>query len=78
MARVKAQLLAEGLELEEFGGTVQLVETAATAGIGLTELEEALLLQVQAMGGNCLLVIPLTINIISAQLIVILMTEFFK
>ena len=57
---------------------VPLVETAATAGIGLTELEEALLLQVQAMGGNCLLVIPLTINIISAQLIVILMTEFFK
>ena len=38
--------LAEGVELEEFGGSVQLVETAATAGIGLTELEEALLLQV--------------------------------
>jgi len=43
--RVKRQLLAEGVELEEFGGTVQAVETAATAGTGLRELEEALLLQ---------------------------------
>lgn len=50
VARVKQQLLAEGLELEEFGGTVQVVETAATAGIGLTELEEALLLQVRCGG----------------------------
>ena len=50
MARVKQQLLAEGLELEEFGGTVQLVETAATAGVGLIELEEALLLQVRGRG----------------------------
>jgi len=42
---VKQQLLTEGVELEEFGGTVQAVETAATAGTGLRELEEALLLQ---------------------------------
>ena len=47
--RVKRQLLAEGVELEEFGGTVQAVETAATAGSGLRELEEALLLQARAL-----------------------------
>jgi hypothetical protein len=43
---VKLQLLNEGIELEEFGGHVQCVETAARAGQGLTELEEALMLQV--------------------------------
>lgn len=43
---VKAQLLQEGVELEEYGGDVQCVETAARAGQGLSELEEALLLQV--------------------------------
>ena len=47
MLRVKHQLLADGVELEEFGGTVQLVETAATVGLGLTALEEAILLQVR-------------------------------
>ena len=46
--RVKRQLLAEGVELEEFGGTVQAVQTAATAGAGLRELEEALLLQARS------------------------------
>jgi translation initiation factor IF-2 len=40
------QLLSEGLELEEYGGDVQLVQTAARKGIGLDALEEALLLQV--------------------------------
>lgn len=43
---VKMQLLSEGLELEEYGGDVQCVTTAARAGQGLRELEEALLLQV--------------------------------
>lgn len=43
---VKMQLLSEGLELEEFGGDVQCVQTAAKSGTGLRELEEALLLQV--------------------------------
>ena len=42
---MKAQLLGEGLELEEFGGAVQVVHCAAPAGTGLRELEEALLLQ---------------------------------
>lgn len=45
-ARVRQQLIAEGLELEEVGGSVQVVETAATKGQGLLELEEALMLQV--------------------------------
>lgn len=44
---MKMQLLAEGMELEEFGGHVQCVETAARAGTGLDALEEALLLQVR-------------------------------
>lgn len=44
--KVKMQLLGEGLELEEYGGDVQCVETAAKAGMGLDALEEALLLQV--------------------------------
>lgn len=44
------QLLSEGLELEEFGGDVQCVQTAAKAQLGLRELEEALLLQVRGLG----------------------------
>ncbi|KAK9830345.1 hypothetical protein WJX72_011161 [[Myrmecia] bisecta] len=44
-ARVRRQLMEEGLELEEAGGNVQVVETAAPKGQGLLELEEALLLQ---------------------------------
>lgn len=35
-----------GVELESAGGTVQLVRTAAPSGVGLMQLEEALLLQV--------------------------------
>ena len=45
-SRVRQQLIAEGLELEEVGGSVQVVETAATQGQGLLALEEALMLQV--------------------------------
>ncbi|GIL52293.1 hypothetical protein Vafri_8207, partial [Volvox africanus] len=46
---VKAQLAAEGLDLEDFGGTVQVVHTSANTGEGLRELEEALLLQAELM-----------------------------
>jgi translation initiation factor IF-2 len=45
--QVKLQLMSEGLELEEYGGDVQLVQTAARKGEGLDALEEALLLQVR-------------------------------
>lgn len=44
--RVRQQLIAEGLELEEVGGSVQVVHTAAPTGQGLLQLEEALMLQV--------------------------------
>jgi translation initiation factor IF-2 len=52
--QVKARLAAElELELEDFGGTVQCVETALPKGggelRGLRELEEALLLQAEVM-----------------------------
>ena len=43
---MKQQLLAEGLELDEFGGDVQCVHTSAVSRHGLHDLEEALLLQV--------------------------------
>ena len=43
---MRQQLIAEGLELEEVGGSVQVVETAATKGTGLLQLEEALIMQV--------------------------------
>lgn len=44
--KVKAQLGHENVELEEYGGTIQLVEVAAPLGRGLDVLQEALLLQV--------------------------------
>ncbi|PRW44490.1 translation initiation factor [Chlorella sorokiniana] len=48
-AKVRQQLVAAGLELEEVGGNVQVVEVAAPTGQGLPELEEALLLQAEMM-----------------------------
>lgn len=46
---VRRQLLGEGVELEEVGGSVQVVEVAAIKGQGLRELEEALLLQAELL-----------------------------
>ncbi|CAN8246498.1 unnamed protein product [Cochlearia groenlandica] len=43
--RVKNQLAAEGIELEDIGGSVQAVEVSAMKSTGLDKLEEALLLQ---------------------------------
>ncbi|CAH2071119.1 unnamed protein product [Thlaspi arvense] len=43
--RVKNQLAAEGIELEDIGGNVQVVEVSAIKSTGLDKLEEALLLQ---------------------------------
>lgn len=47
--RVEAELAAEGLELESAGGSVQVVRTAAPAGVGLHELEEAIALQAEML-----------------------------
>ncbi|GAB2277800.1 hypothetical protein Dimus_012504 [Dionaea muscipula] len=47
--RVKYQLASEGLMLEEMGGDVQVVQVSATQKTGLTDLEEALLLQSEMM-----------------------------
>eukprot|EP00775_Hariotina_reticulata_P012886 gene12886-13012_t len=66
-AEVKLQLLSEGIELEEFGGHVQCVETAARAGLGLTELEEALLLQAEVMELKAPLEVPATAVVVEAQ-----------
>lgn len=43
--KVRAQLGELGVELEDFGGNVQVVELAAPKGIGLKDLENALLLE---------------------------------
>ncbi|KAJ4974182.1 hypothetical protein NE237_007356 [Protea cynaroides] len=47
--RVRIQLGAEGLPLEEMGGDLQVVEVSAVKKIGLDKLEEALLLQAELM-----------------------------
>ncbi|EEF51294.1 mitochondrial translational initiation factor, putative [Ricinus communis] len=47
--RVKIQLASEGLQLEEMGGDVQVVEVSAVKKTGLDNLEEALLLQAEIM-----------------------------
>ncbi|GAA0148168.1 translation initiation factor [Lithospermum erythrorhizon] len=47
--KVKTQLAAEGLPLEEIGGDIQVVEVSAMKKSGLDKLEEALLLQAEMM-----------------------------
>lgn len=47
--KVRIQLGAEGLALEEMGGDVQAVEISATKKTGLDKLEEALLFQAELM-----------------------------
>jgi translation initiation factor IF-2 len=42
-AYVKSDLLAKGVELEEFGGDVQCVEVSGLTGAGLKDLEAAIL-----------------------------------
>ncbi|WIA08063.1 hypothetical protein OEZ85_007529 [Tetradesmus obliquus] len=65
--QVKLQLLSEGLELEEYGGDVQLVETAARKGQGLDALEEALLLQAEVMELRARTDVPATAVVVEAQ-----------
>jgi translation initiation factor IF-2 len=47
--RVEGELVAAGLELESVGGSTLLVRTAAPIGMGLRELEEAILLQAEML-----------------------------
>jgi translation initiation factor IF-2 len=47
---IKSALAAQGLELEEHGGDVQVVHTSAHTGLGLPELKEALAIQVGGWG----------------------------
>ena len=47
--KVKHGVAELGLEIEEYGGTVQVVELAAPRGIGLKELEQALLLEAELL-----------------------------
>lgn len=42
-AFVKSDLLANGVELEEFGGEVQCVEVSGLTGAGLDKLEESII-----------------------------------
>lgn len=65
---VKLQLLAEGLELEEYGGTVQVVEVAAKQGKGLVELEEAVLLQAELMSLQSSKSCPAEAHVVEARL----------
>ncbi|KAL5832660.1 hypothetical protein ACOSQ3_016334 [Xanthoceras sorbifolium] len=47
--RVKTQLGSEGLELEDLGGNVQVIEVSALKKTGLDDLETALLIQAEMM-----------------------------
>ncbi|CAD7701802.1 unnamed protein product [Ostreobium quekettii] len=47
--KAKQQLVAAEVELEEYGGNVQVVQISAKTGAGLLELEEALILQADVL-----------------------------
>ncbi|OKH87277.1 translation initiation factor IF-2 [Thalassospira sp. TSL5-1] len=47
--RVKTALLQHEVVVEEMGGDVQTIEVSAKAGTGLTDLEEAILLQAEVL-----------------------------
>lgn len=47
--KVKKEIASMGIELEEYGGTVQCVPVSAIQGTGLSELEECLVLEADAL-----------------------------
>ena len=65
---VRRQLMAEGLELEVAGGTVQCVDVAARARLGLTDLEDALLLQADTMALSASPTAPATGVVVEARI----------
>ena len=48
-SKVKTELLQHEVVVEEMGGEVQCLEVSAKQGLGLTELEEAILLQAEVL-----------------------------
>ena len=56
--KVKQELAELGLEIEDYGGNVQVVEMAAPKGIGLKELETALLLESEILEPKAPLDVP--------------------
>ena len=65
---VRRQLMAEGLGLEVAGGTVQCVDVAARARLGLTDLEDALLLQADTMALSASPTAPATGVVVEARI----------
>ncbi|XP_038690241.1 translation initiation factor IF-2 isoform X2 [Tripterygium wilfordii] len=66
--RVKIQLASEGLQLEEMGGDVQVVEVSAVQKTGLDNLEEALLLQAEMMNLKARIDGPAQAYVVEARL----------
>lgn len=56
--KVKQEISELGLEIEDYGGNVQVVEMAAPKGIGLKELETALLLESEILEPKSPLDVP--------------------
>ena len=58
--KVKQEVAELGLEIEDYGGNVQVVEMAAPKGIGLRELETALLLEAEMLAPKAKVDVPAT------------------
>lgn len=56
--KVKQEIAELGLEIEDYGGNVQVVEMAAPKGVGLAELETALLLESELLEPKARLDVP--------------------
>eukprot|EP00210_Caulerpa_lentillifera_P003019 g2882.t1 len=66
-SKVKTQLGVEEVELEDFGGTVQVVEVSSVTGEGLDDLQEALLLQATTLDLECNVQKPATGVVVEAN-----------
>ena len=66
--KVKRELASAGLAVEGQGGTVQVIEVAATTGAGLPALEEALLLEGEMLELTADPEMPATGTVIEARL----------
>jgi translation initiation factor IF-2 len=58
--KVKQEVAELGLEIEDYGGNVQVVEMAAPKGVGLRELETALLLEAEILEPKAKVDVPAT------------------